>query len=257
MVSIHAPTRGATIFTERYRAREWFQSTRPRGARPRRRNKCHRNRSFNPRAHAGRDPDRGSCLYYKPFQSTRPRGARPLHLSTLSASPCFNPRAHAGRDDLATVMSDAQEFQSTRPRGARRKTRGMRGHEKVSIHAPTRGATISRCMIDSGWGFNPRAHAGRDSRCCKRLPRQSCFNPRAHAGRDSERRPTPRESRRFNPRAHAGRDEANPDAWHVSPVSIHAPTRGATSGCGAFWYSAQFQSTRPRGARQRAAGILA
>jgi len=55
-VSIHAPTRGATKVLKRA-----FQA-----------------RSFNPRAHAGRD----ACLY--------------LLVAMLL---CFNPRAHAGRDN--------------------------------------------------------------------------------------------------------------------------------------------------------------
>ena len=56
VVSIHAPARGATRSGSWHIFPSWFQSTRPRGARP-----SHWSQSF-------------SSL---PFQSTRPRGARP------------------------------------------------------------------------------------------------------------------------------------------------------------------------------------
>jgi len=77
----------------------------------------------------------------------------------------------------------------------------------------------------------------------------------------------------FNPRAHAGRDchydiidWLQPVSIHAPTrgatrfkgdnlvpeftVSIHAPTRGATTGKAEPWAALQFQSTRPRGARQ-------
>ena len=85
--------------------------------------------------------------------------------------------------------------------------------------------------------------------------------------------------RGFNPRAHEGRDADlnRPRAWVA--VSIHAPTRGATSltrapsravtcfnprahegrdvsGAMTIAASDLFQSTRPRGARPRASGVL-
>ncbi len=76
LVSIHAPTRGATMQAACYRARSLFQSTRPRGARPASipgprlppvsihaptrgatisSHRTINNTGFNPRAHAGRD----------------------------------------------------------------------------------------------------------------------------------------------------------------------------------------------------------
>ena len=123
-----------------------FQSTRPRGARPSSLPRALRTISFNPRAHGGRDyeirrdpysikvsihaptggataaqPDRRRSLW---FQSTRPRGAR------LSST-----RMHR----------IIRLFQSTRPRGARRRRAQQDQRLCVSIHAPTGGATASRC----------------------------------------------------------------------------------------------------------------
>ena len=120
----------------------------------------------------------------------------------------------------------ASGFQSTRPRGARPGNDPSTELLDVSIHAPTRGATYSRCLFAYDSGFNPRAHAGRDG--------LTSFL-RVHGGFQSTR---PRGARRqyviyfaisncFNPRAHAGRD--------------------VTVSC--LWQCFQFQSTRPRGAR--------
>ena len=114
---------GATSTT---RATCWFQSTRPRGARP-----AHgtggweSGMRFNPRAREGRDRYLSAWRQrLEQFQSTRPRGARRLP-----------PPDHLGAD----------MFQSTRPRGARRNP--------------------WRLAWRSGSGFNPRAREGRDLIC--------------------------------------------------------------------------------------------
>ena len=75
-----------------------FQSTRPRGARPKGGNLIRWPISFNPRAHVGRDN----------FLSI-----------TLKLLISFNPRAHVGRDSMALFITTRSVFQSTRPRGAR------------------------------------------------------------------------------------------------------------------------------------------
>ena len=99
LVSIHAPTRGATLrlrFPYRYGL---FQSTLPRGERP--------------------DGDMLKKRQMK-FQSTLPRGERLEGIGVAVVPEGFNPRSHAGSDiidlELVTVT-------------------------RVSIHAPTRGAT--------------------------------------------------------------------------------------------------------------------
>ena len=77
-VSIHAPARGATLFSEVLHAPSTFQSTRPRGARP-----------FV----------LGGTMMQSMFQSTRPRGARRASDSCHRArAASFNPRAREGRD---------------------------------------------------------------------------------------------------------------------------------------------------------------
>ena len=123
--------------------------------------------SFNPRAHEGRDlRTREKHRLQAKFQSTRPRGARRNTSVPLSVVRSFNPRAHEGRDffipnrliykdwfqstrprgarlNLLTVRDKSMEFQSTRPRGARQPLPlSVRQRKEVSIHAPTRGATL-------------------------------------------------------------------------------------------------------------------
>ena len=124
-----------------------FQSTRPRGARPRTQRSRAKDTRFNPRAHAGRDSDYRQVL--------------------VVFFPCFNPRAHAGRDEqgVATPCSE-NVFQSTRPRGARLRGKYEQGITvNVSIHAPTRGATYEGGgQVGVKTCFNPRAHAGRDKK---------------------------------------------------------------------------------------------
>ena len=58
------------------------------------------------------------------FQSTLPHGERRREIDTKKQRLCFNPRSHMGSDSTITP--------SLTPR-------------TVSIHAPTWGATISRC----------------------------------------------------------------------------------------------------------------
>ena len=122
-----------------------FQSTRPRGARRDSRNTSSLKASFNPRAHAGRDTQ-GVTLeqYHKMFQSTRPRGARHTGAGSHGDGGEFQStrprgaRRHRSRTGMKGVM-----FQSTRPRGARLVLPSdIQLSHTVSIHAPTRGATL-------------------------------------------------------------------------------------------------------------------
>ena len=123
---------------------------------------------------------------------------------------CFNPRAHVGRDLHPHRYS---------------------GRAKVSIHAPTWGAT-SYFKTRSGHrcSFNPRAHVGRDRLLKIIYKRFRRFNPRAHVGRDQQVAIPRAGAYGFNPRAHVGRDYYRPPSRTAnSSVSIHAPTWGATN----------------------------
>ena len=61
-----------------------------------------------------------------------------VHLLTF----CFNPHTHERCDMINTNdIAYAVMFQSTHPRGVRHRETAVYGTERVSIHAPARGAT--------------------------------------------------------------------------------------------------------------------
>ena len=148
-------------------------------------------------------------------------------------------------------------FQSTHPHGVRLCPDSLTMTTRVvSIHAPTRGATILMTMrLLRTRCFNPRTHTGCDAFVLNFLQNHLCFNPRTHTGCDLHRR----------------------TMQHlVLLVSIHAPTRGATccniicsstacfnprthTGCDIIrWWSGErfkFQSTHPHGVRPNLARL--
>ena len=108
-----------------------FQSTLPRGERQLAELlDCVSKGNFNPRSHEGSDDFLRCCLCRQGiFQSTLPRGER--HCLIL----------HGGYDCL---------FQSTLPRGERHKMATLLVPYRISIHAPTRGATLAILSLDNG-----------------------------------------------------------------------------------------------------------
>ena len=197
-----------------------FQSTLPRGER-----RCF----FLPRFSPG----------YR-FQSTLPRGERlpgitisgsflfiSIHAPTRGAT-CqicclfrfwmyFNPRSHEGSDVRNTVLPIvSSQFQSTLPRGERRERGGLNGvQKKISIHAPTRGATSAEpeAVLHRIY-FNPRSHEGSDRAVDASADTGSDFNPRSHEGSDSRACCSFLQSGHFNPRSHEGSD--TPDSVQSS-----------------------------------------
>ena len=96
---------------------------------------------------------------------------------------------------------------------------------KISIHAPTRGATNSDCVLSSSLLFQstlPREERRHIVQC---LP-YACFY--------------------FNPRSHERSDIEYITTSTFHQISIHAPTRGATSWYSLGAFSQRFQSTLPR-----------
>ena len=167
MISIHAPTRGATCWWIRDFSKSVFQSTLPRGERLLYFLGYIRDTNFNPRSHEGSDlvaagfyraddfisihaPTRGATSTERrrfpaiTFQSTLPRGER------LSGFPFnwllryFNPRSHEGSDRFSRpVIAHVKPFQSTLPRGERRNK--------------------SVIFDFNHHYFNPRSHEGSDT----------------------------------------------------------------------------------------------
>ena len=143
------------------------------------------------------------------FQSTHPRGVR--------QEGCIS--YHAMR-----------QFQSTHPRGVRHAIFGHISFTiRVSIHAPTRGATHSIASILSISLFQSTHPRGVRLFVLANSLTPQGFNPRTHEGCDQRREVTISRFLRFNPRTHEGCDCKNTQCKQTQQVSIHAPTRGATS----------------------------
>ena len=164
---------------------------------------------FNPRSHERSDNAVWFVLEFKyPFQSTLPREERLLQCNIRII--CTHISIHAptrGATRMQKTMFKRRRFQSTLPREERQNIAKIfillinfnpRSHErsdendcskcpkqKISIHAPTRGAT--KRLRSSGvmsFNFNPRSHERSDYRCklyCHPLP---YFNPRSHERSD-------------------------------------------------------------------------
>ena len=99
----------------------------------------------------------------------------------------------------------------------------------ISIHAPTRGATV----IAGQWG-NGDAN----------------FNPRSHERSDGEWRDVKGTCIDFNPRSHERSDHPFRLVTQQQRISIHAPTRGATPDNLVSLVVIEFQSTLPREERR-------
>ena len=144
-ISIHAPTRGATFFLE-YGQDPYYVF-----------------QSTLPRG------ERHMWKYNTPdvltFQSTLPRGERHKMHNICMTSLYFNPRSHEGSDNVAGVATKSDK--------------------NISIHAPTRGATVTRFIIlKHNTDFNPRSHEGSDYFLNYFIPFFCYFNPRSHEGSD-------------------------------------------------------------------------
>ena len=209
MVSIHAPTGGATEFIHCPLTYHQFQFTRPRGAR-------------RPRS-AATAPLPG-------FQFTRPRGARHT-ISTVGMAREVSIHAPTGGATHDLHRGHGPRGFNSRAHGGRDASRARHpGRPRVSIHAPTGGATTAFLALPGMDRFQFTRPRGARRRRATRGSAATRFNSRAHGGRDGQSPRTghpglrfqftrPRGARRQLPRARAG----------VHPVSIHAPTGGRDS----------------------------
>ena len=185
------------------------------------------------------------------FQFTRPRGARlangipaaakesvSIHAPTGGATHqdrlqaeaiCFNSRAHGGRDARPSPCAGCPcGFQFTRPRGARPCACSRFACARVSIHAPTGGAT------------------GRD-RAAQIFRLFQFTRPRGARRAAAEGKAVAKWFQFTRPR---GARHQRVSHASVPYVSIHAPTGGATLDARGAARREEFQFTRPRGARR-------
>ena len=167
-------------------------------------------------------------------------------------------------------------FQSTLPQGERQQDRRRTGRGKrISIHAPTRGATESS-GIQTATGVisihaptrgatTPRAykeiteyisiHAptrGATRFSPRRFSKYSRFQSTLPQGERRKGRPCLHHQRYFNPRSHKGSDLVAPDNCiiqkHFNPRSHKGSDQGPR---GRIKKSRKFQSTLPQGERRR------
>ena len=233
IISIHAPTRGATDFNILLCADKQFQSTLPQGERlgrhlpsihskifqstlpqgerrPRHVVRSSKVEHFNPRSHKGSDLQGGLITYYiLHFNPRSHKGSDCPFPAVFTLRTYFNPRSHKGSDPLPFFFrSHASSISIHAPtRGATKESRTAYRHHTISIHAPTRGATKGCKVIYLGDSFPstfPKRARPIFLPCCDRF-------------------------RDFNPRSHKGSDGIIYAKLPNIGISIHAPTRGATA----------------------------
>ena len=167
IISIHAPTRGATMTSDETGMVAIFQSTLPREERPVRRYSLPLiSVNFNPRSHERSDNIQNlTFALTKRFQSTLPREERRCMRVRIAAPLCnFNPRSHE-RSDVGCLLRLFYHL-NFNPRSHERSDKPFiykALRTIISIHAPTRGATMHQCRHSLQLSnFNPRSHERSD-----------------------------------------------------------------------------------------------
>ena len=166
-----------------------FQSTHPHRVRPHKPTACITQlSSFNPRTHTGCDG--GGVPIYGQQAGFNPR----THTGCDRNKPCkhrqssrFNPRTHTGCDPVCEPsVKPKHRFQSTHPHRVRPQLLDkINNVTRVSIHAPTQGATLAR--TDTSPMVRVSIHAptqGATRASSPYSPPHGCFNPRTHIGCD-------------------------------------------------------------------------
>ena len=167
VVSIHAPTRGAT--SERHKGLKWLRSFNPRthtGCDAICRSAAAYRKSFNPRTHTGCDS--GVCSYSRNavmFQSTHPHGVRLPPTQDTLFSRFVSIHAPTRGATFAPLQSlGDQLFQSTHPHGVRPYRHAIVSHEpRFNPRTHTGCDIITSASGSCSWSFNPRTHTGCDS----------------------------------------------------------------------------------------------
>ena len=189
-------------------------------------------KDFNPRSHTGSDTI--SIQIQSVINNFNPRshtGSDVMEFIIFRGFLYFNPRSHTGSDDDLELPSSV---------------------DKISIHAPTRGATELKItvagvpkfqstlphgerQVTKGIGafynnFNPRSHTGSDEYGVRSGSELLNFNPRSHTGSDKVTKGIGAFYNNFNPRSHTGSDMCLVLLYEVQEI---------------------FQSTLPHGERQQ------
>ena len=164
-ISIHAPTKGATVTHSEALQLIAFQSTLPR----RERRFIYISSScctdFNPRSHEGSDVYYNVTIDNREISIHAPtKGATVTVIVWHHAITDFNPRSHEGSDPMCFfIISPSINFNPRSHEGSDQRGSSTSPHYPISIHAPTKGATNHRWQkIFAFRNFNPRSHEGSD-----------------------------------------------------------------------------------------------
>ena len=186
-ISIHAPTKGATKPVVYNRIREAFQSTLPRRER---RSGCTPglNRvDFNPRSHEGSDPSFSSVFFCLSISIHAPtKGATVVSNIRQPTKLYFNPRSHEGSDVSKRTARDRVNISIHAPtKGATIQYSVLLSASRISIHAPTKGATrLEDCKMQEQARFQSTLPRRERLRTWRRSTGALNFNPRSHEGSD-------------------------------------------------------------------------
>ena len=189
VISIHAPTKGATIIFLKPSLTSYISIHAPtKGA-----------TNFS--------PDEYPQAWISIHAPTK--GATYSETSALRYLSDFNPRSHEGSDaHPEKCYPSAQNISIHAPtKGATVQTHLLVGLSGISIHAPTKGATkLDRRGPLDLQDFNPRSHEGSDENLNSTSNRPCNFNPRSHEGSDMNEDQNIIQVGDFNPRSHEGSD---------------------------------------------------
>ena len=167
LISIHAPTRGATPYGRRVSQLLLFQSTLPRGERRKLQDieDTIKQISIHAPTRGATVPPAAFSVSVYDFNPRSHEGSDASNPEDLIININFNPRSHEGSDKLFISAPIATN---------------------ISIHAPTRGATQAYMHIfRQVYYFNPRSHEGSDLIVLLKWTCFWYFNPRSHEGSDS------------------------------------------------------------------------
>ena len=183
-----APTRGATGNNgANGLPAQLFQSTHPHGVRPAYQDLIIPDSEFqSTHPHGVRLLALSSSYPLLRFQSTHPHGVRPRTFAPCRCLDCFNPRTHTGCDNAWSKALPLRRVSIHAPtRGATLIDCVYGKYTWVSIHAPTRGATTVQTqglkVCDKFQSTHPHGVRPLESTI---LYIRSRFNPRTHTGCD-------------------------------------------------------------------------
>ncbi len=208
IVSIRAPTRGATFVVGIEIVLSKFQSAHPHGVRPLGRVHGGGLSGFNPRTHTGCDVRQIVCSSFWSVSIRAPtRGAtvtKSFATKALSVS-IRAPTRGATRAALLKVQTSLVSIRAP-TRGATEYKYLDDDVHGVSIRAPTRGATYDDWYRNTFVQFqSAHPHGVRLIWIFGALP-ENCFNPRTHTGCDLVVLCNSKFREGFNPRTHTGCD---------------------------------------------------